>query len=217
MFTGIVQHVGAIRAVRDTANGARLAIDIGPLAGDLNRGASVAVNGACLTASDFDGQIAEFDVIAETLKRTTLGAFRPGRKVNLERAMTLGEHLDGHIVQGHVDAVATVRRMDRKQPCILELQAGGDLTGLMAPKGSVAIDGVSLTLVDISADRFSVGLIPTTLGDTTLGELTAGDEVNIEADIIGKHVAGFLKKIIGQNSGTGGDVTLDKLREAGFI
>ena len=215
MFTGIVQHVGVIQAVRDTADGARLAIDIGPLAGDLGSGDSVAVNGACLTAADFSGQIAEFDVISETLKCTTLGAFRPGTKVNLERAMMLNDRLDGHIVQGHVDATAVVRRLDRSQPCILELQASKELTALMAPKGSVAINGVSLTLADISRDRFSVGLIPTTLTDTTLGALSAGDKVNIEADVIGKYVVGFLQRMIGP--GGSGAVTLDKLREAGFI
>ena len=216
MFTGIVQHVGVIRAVRDTSDGARLAIDLGPLADDLVRGDSVAVNGACLTAADCSGQIAEFDVISETLKRTTLGGFRPGAKANLERAMKLGDRLDGHLVQGHVDATSVVRRIDRGQPCILEIQASSGLTALMAPKGSVTIDGVSLTLVDISGDRFSVGLIPTTLTDTTLGDLSAGDTVNIEADVIGKYVAGFLQRMIGPGGGTGG-VTLDKLREAGFI
>jgi riboflavin synthase len=193
-----------------------LAIDLGPLADGLARGDSVAVNGACLTASDCSGQTAEFDVISETLKRTTLGAFRPGAKVNLERAMALGDRLDGHLVQGHIDATASVRSIDRSQPCILELQADGDLTALMAPKGSVAIDGVSLTLVSISADRFSVGLIPTTLTDTTLGALSAGETVNIEADVIGKYVVTFLRRMLdqGQDQGT---VTLDKLREAGFI
>jgi riboflavin synthase len=217
MFTGIVQHVGVVRAVRDTAGGARLAIDVGPLAADLKRGDSVAINGACLTAvDDCSDKTAEFDVIAETLKRTALGEFRPGRKVNLEPAMKLSDALDGHIVQGHIDAVATVRRLDRRQPCILELQCDKELAALMAPKGSVAIDGVSLTLIDISADRFSVGLIPTTLIDTTLGDLSPGDSVNIEADIIGKYVATFLRRMIDQGSGPGA-VTLDKLREAGFI
>ena len=215
MFTGIVQHVGVIRAVRDTADGARLAIDIGPLAGDLKRGDSVAVNGACLTAAEFSGQVAEFDVIAETLKCTTLGGFRPGAKVNLERAMTLSDRLDGHIVQGHVDATALVRSIDRGRQWVIEFQADAGLTGLMAPKGSVAIDGVSLTLADISGDRFSVGLIPTTLSDTTLEALTPGDKVNIEADVIGKYVVGFLQRMIAP--GAGGGVTLDKLREAGFI
>ena len=216
MFTGIIQHVGVIRAVRDTSDGARLAIDLGPLASELSRGDSVAVNGACLTAADCSGQTAEFDVIAETLKRTTLGAFRPGAKVNLELAMQAGGRLDGHIVQGHIDATATVRTINRGQPCILELQGSNDLIALMAPKGSVAVNGVSLTLADISPDRFSVGLIPTTLTDTTLGDLSAGDTVNIEADIIGKYVVTFLQLMIGQGQGSGA-VTLDKLREAGFI
>ncbi|MBT3200444.1 MAG: riboflavin synthase [Phycisphaerales bacterium] len=215
MFTGIIQHVGVIRAVRDTADGARLVIDIGPLSENLKRGDSIAVNGACLTAADYSGDKAEFDVIAETLKCSTLGALRPGAKVNLERALMLGDRLDGHLVQGHVDAVATVRTISRNQPCILELQTSGDLTAMMAPKGSVTINGVSLTLVDISGDRFSVGLIPTTLSDTTLGTLSPGDSVNIEADIIGKHVTGFLKQMLGD--GSGGSITMDNLREAGFI
>ena len=193
MFTGIVQHVGVVRAVRNTDGGARLAIDVGPLAGDLKRGDSVAVNGACLTAvDDCSDKTAEFDAIAETLKRTALGGFRPGRKVNLEPAMKLSDALDGHIVQGHIDAVATVRRIDRGQPCILELQCDKELAALMAPKGSVAIT------------------------DTTLGDLSPGDTVNIEADIIGKYVATFLRRMIDQGSGPGA-VTLDKLREAGFI
>ena len=216
MFTGIVQHVGVIRAVRDTSAGARLAIDLGPLSDGLKRGDSVAVSGACLTAAECSGQTAEFDVMSETLKCTTLGAFRPGAKVNLERAMTLGDGLDGHLVQGHVDATARVRRVDRGRTRVLELQATRELTALMVPKGSVAVDGVSLTLVDVSRNRFSVALIPTTLGETTLEALGAGDRVNIEADVIGKYVVGFLRRMTGQGTETGG-VTLDKLREAGFI
>ena len=216
MFTGIVQHVGIIRAVRDTSDGARLTIDLGPLSGDLKRGDSVAVSGACLTAAQCSGQTAEFDVMSETLKCTTLGGFRPGAKVNLERAMTLGDGLDGHLVQGHVDATAGVRRVDRGQTRVLEFQATSELTALMVPKGSVAVDGVSLTLVDVSRDRFSVALIPTTLAETTLEALSAGDTVNIEADVIGKYVVGFIRRMTGQGEKTGG-VTLDKLREAGFI
>jgi len=217
MFTGIVQHVGVIGAVRDTSDGARLAIDLGPLAGDLKRGDSVAVNGACLTAADCSGQTVEFDVMSETLKCTTLGGFRPGAKVNLERAMTLGDGLDGHLVQGHVDATATVRRVDRGRRCLMEFQAAGELTALMVPKGSVAVDGVSLTLVDVSRDRFSVALIPTTLAETTLEALSAGDRVNIEADVIGKYVVTFLRRMTGRGGAEAGGVTMDKLREAGFI
>jgi len=215
MFTGIVQHVGAIRAVRDTSDGARLTIDSGPLSDGLERGDSVAVNGACLTACECSGQTAAFDVVSETLKCTTLGGFRPGAKVNLERAMTLSDGLDGHIVQGHVDATAAVRRVDRGQTWTLEFQASGELTDLMVPKGSVAVDGVSLTLVDVSRDRFSVALIPTTLAETTLEALSPGDRVNIETDVIGKYVVAFLRRMIEQ--GSGGGVTLDKLREAGFL
>jgi len=216
MFTGIVQHVGVIRAVRDTSDGARLTIDLGPLSSDLKRGDSVAVSGACLTAADCSGQNAEFDMMSETLKCTTLGSFRPGAKVNLERAMKLTDGLDGHLVQGHVDATAAVRSVNRGQPWILEFRATSELTALMVPKGSVAVDGVSLTLVEVSQDRFSVALIPTTLAETTLEALSAGDSVNIEADVIGKYVVTFLRRMTGQGE-SGGGVTLDKLREAGFI
>lgn len=191
-------------------------IDLGPLADDLVRGESVAVNGVCLTAADCSGPTGEFDVMSETLDCTTLGGLRPGARVNLERAMVLGDRLDGHLVQGHVDATATVRRVDRGQSRVLEFQASDELTALMAPKGSVAVDGVSLTLVAVSRDRFSVALIPTTLSETTLDKLSAGDTVNIEADVIGKYVAGFLRRLIGRGS-DGGGVTLEKLREAGFI
>ncbi|MCP4375407.1 MAG: riboflavin synthase [bacterium] len=216
MFTGIVQHVGVIRTVRDTSDGARLGIDLGPLTDGLGRGDSVAVNGACLTVAEFSPQSAEFDVMAETLKCTTLGSFRPGTKVNLERAMALGDGLDGHIVQGHVDATATLASINRGKTCVLEFQATDKLTSLMVPKGSVAINGVSLTLVAVSSDRFSVALIPTTLAETTLDALSAGDSANIEADVIGKYVAGFLRRMLDQGTG-GGSITLDKLREAGFI
>jgi len=218
MFTGIIRHVGVVRAVRSGADGARLAIDLGPLAEGLARGDSVAVSGACLTAVSAGGLEAEFDVVAETLSRTTLGGLRAGAKVNLERALALGGRLDGHLVQGHVDGVATVRQVRTGREWLVEFEAPDELVGAMVPKGSVAVDGVSLTLADVAGGRFRVALIPTTLAETTLGDLAAGDRVNIETDLIGKYVLRYLHGMAGGRAGTRADaaVTLQKLREAGF-
>jgi riboflavin synthase len=158
-------------------------------------------------------RVREFDVVAETLSCTTLGRLRIGMAVNLEPALRLGDSLDGHMVQGHVDGVATLRA--RLQPTAqdfkLQFNAGSDLLALMVVKGSVAIDGVSLTLVDVEAGRFSVALIPTTLDQTTLGGLEVGRQVNVETDIIGKYVRRFVGQV-----GASEGLTLEKLKDAGF-
>ena len=214
MFTGIVRHVGEVKAVRSTGAGARLVIDVGPLAEGLGTGDSVAVNGACLTVTESDREGAAFDAVAETLSRTTLGALRPGQKVNLERSLGVNDALDGHIVQGHVDGVGTVRSVGRGERPIWEFDAPDELTRQMVPKGSVCVAGVSLTLVDVSDGRFSVALIPTTLAETTLGASRPGDKVNIETDVIGKYVQRYLRTMVADG---GGSLTLEKLRQAGFL
>ncbi|MCK4601906.1 MAG: riboflavin synthase [Phycisphaerae bacterium] len=213
MFTGIVRHVGIVRDVRSAGDGKRLGIDLGPLAEGLSPGESVAVAGACLTAAEISASNVIFDVVGETLSRTTLGELRAGAKVNLERSLRLGEALDGHLVQGHVDGTARVARVNRTGQWIVEFDAPAELTDMMVPKGSVAIDGVSLTLVNVADGRFSVALIPTTLGRTTAGKLAVGERVNVETDIIGKCVRRYLQ----QRGNTAGGVTMEKLREAGFI
>jgi riboflavin synthase len=210
MFTGIVRHVGVVRGVRPAGGGSRLSIDLGPLAAGLRAGDSVCVNGACLTAVAASGEEAEFDVVAETLRRTTLGALRPGGRVNLERSLQVGDGLDGHLVQGHVDGVARVRAVREDAGWLVEFAAGRELTDLMVPKGSVAIEGVSLTLVDVAEGRFSVAVIPTTLRETTLAGLQGGQEVNIETDVIGKYV----RKYLGPSASHG--LTMEKLKDAGF-
>jgi len=215
MFTGIVRHVGAVRSVGAAAGGSRLTVDAGPLAEGLQLGDSVAVDGACLTVAALAGAAAGFDVIAETLSRTTLGDLRAGSRVNLERACRLNDALDGHLVQGHVDGVAAIRRTDRSGGrWALELAAPADLTDEMVPKGSVAPAGVSLTLTHVGDGAFGVALIPTTLRETTLASLDVGAKVNVETDVIGKYV----RKYLGQLSaaGRGGGLTIAKLREAGF-
>ena len=217
MFTGIIQHVGRVRNLAASAAGKRLVIDVGPLSDGLAVGDSLAVNGACLTAAGMDGQFAAFDVIFQTLTRTDLGALAGGDSVNLERPLRLGDRLDGHIVQGHVDGLAAVERIDRAAgQWVVHFTCDKALSDDMAPKGSIAIDGVSLTLVDVAAGRFSVALIPTTIERTTLAALQPRQRVNIETDILGKYVRRLLEQGAKPAAGAGG-LTLEKLRETGFI
>ena len=215
MFTGIIRHVGVVRNIRSAPGGKRLSIDLGPLAEGLRAGDSVAVSGACLTVAELEGAAAGFDVVAETLRRTNLGDLRAGDRVNLERSLRLGDSLDGHIVQGHVDGLAKVLAIRHGARHVVEFAAGRDLTGQMVPKGPVAIDGVSLTLVDVADSTFSVALIPTTLAETTLGGLKVGAKVNVEIDVIGKYVRQYLQQTDSREGPSGG-LTLEKLKEAGF-
>lgn len=214
MFTGIIRHVGTVRQVRGGSGPKRLTIDMGPLGEHLAQGDSVAVSGACLTVGEPPGPDAVFDVVAETLQRTTLGSLRAGARVNLERAMKLSDSLDGHMVQGHVDGVAEVARIRRGGQHVIEFAAPAELTDQMVSKGSVAVDGVSLTLTSVGAGGFSVVLIPTTLRGTTLGDLAAGAKVNVETDVIGKYVRGYLEQLGG---GREQSLTLEKLKKAGFV
>jgi riboflavin synthase len=215
MFTGIIQHVGSVDRITATPEGKRLRLRLGPLTRHLAPGESVAVNGACLTASEIHNPCANFDVVRQTLARTTLGDLHPGDAVNLERAMRLDGRLDGHLVQGHVDGKARVERIDTAGgQWEMHFTAETRLTDQMVPKGSVALSGVSLTLVDVGEGTFSVALIPTTLSDTTLGTLGKGDAVNVETDVIGKYVQKFLARGSGTPKPTG--LTLDALRKTGF-
>ncbi len=195
VFTGIIQHVGrvvradgALRRVGAT-DAYRLEVDVGPLASGLSTGASVAVNGACLTVAELRGAAARFDVVPETWRRTTLGGLRAGEPVNLERSLRVGDPLDGHFVQGHVDGVGTVRRIDRGGgEWRLQARCDADLLDLIVPKGSIALDGTSLTIVDVDRDGFCVALVPTTLERTVLGRRQPGDRLNIETDILARLV-----------------------------
>ena len=215
MFTGIIRHVGTVRAVRRWADGMTLTIDLGPLAGRVRLGDSLAVSGACLTLTSLAGAAGRFDVTAETLRRTILAHVGAGDKANLEPSLRVGDGLDGHLVQGHVDGVGRVSAVRAAPGAVMEFTAARELTDQMVPKGSVAVDGVSLTVVDVADGRFSVALIPTTLAETTLGDRRAGDEVNLETDLIGKYV----RRALAGRSGAGGAsaLTMDKLRDAGFV
>lgn len=196
MFTGIIEGTGTVIGPGSAgASGvaARLTIDLGPIAQDLKPGDSVAVDGACLTAAHIRRTLVTFDLSRETLARTTLGRLAPGRKVNLERPLRLGDRLGGHIVLGHVDCVGAVAALD-KDPAqtTLTVTAPAAAIARLVPKGSVAVSGISLTVAALARDSFSVAVIPHTLQHTTLLNLSPGDKVNLELDILGKHVERLL-------------------------
>jgi riboflavin synthase len=196
VFTGLVQALGRIERVDREGAGTRLTIAWDGRSEDdpLELGESIAINGCCLTVVAVDGEHFEVQAGPETLLRTNLGARRAGDRVNLERALRAGDRLGGHFVQGHVDTTATLReRRPEGEWEFLAFTIDPAWTPLMVPKGSIAVDGVSLTLVDVGADGFSIMLIPHTLAVTTMGLIRPGDTVNIEADMLAKHV----RKLIG--------------------
>ena len=211
MFTGIIQRVGVIRSVQAVGAGRRLVIDISDLAAGLKLGDSVATNGVCLTVSQISPPTAAFDAVTQTLGRTNLIDLTAGSKVNLELPLLLGGRLDGHLVQGHVDGVAHLQQPGHAPDWLWRFGCPENLTSQMVPKGSVALDGVSLTVVGVQPTSFTVALIPTTLAGTTLGQLAVGAKVNVETDILGKYVQRYLG-----NLAAGGGLTMDKLRRAGF-
>lgn len=189
MFTGLVETTGEVVQLRAEGPGVRLVIRQAEIAAAAKLGDSIAVNGCCLTVVESDGDTFGFDAGEETLQRTNLGRLATGDRVNLERSLKVGDELGGHFVTGHVDAIGTVdEREDDADWSTFWFHVPPRLTRQMASKGSIAVDGVSLTLVDVEADRFSVMLIPHTLQVTTLGTRRVGDAVNIETDILAKYV-----------------------------
>lgn len=189
MFTGLVESLATVREIRPEGPGVRLVVADEAIASRAKIGDSIAINGCCLTIVELNGSEMAFEAGAETLSRTNLGRLKPGSQVNLEASLRLGDSLGGHLVAGHVDAVGHLqRREDDAQWSTMWFAVPNDLTRQMASKGSVAIDGVSLTLVDVTDDSFSVALIPHTLSVTTLGQLKPGDEVNLETDLLAKYV-----------------------------
>jgi riboflavin synthase len=194
MFTGLVESLGTVARMVDTGAGRRLAVH-DRIATHLVLGESVAVNGACLTVVAVRGDEFDFEVGPETLLRTNLGGLAAGDRVNLERSLRVGDRLGGHFVQGHVDAVGVIDRRERNGDWEdVWFRCPPELTRLMVPKGSIAVDGISLTLVNVETDRFRVMLIPHTQTATTLGFKRTGDPVNLEADMLAKHVAKLLGK-----------------------
>jgi riboflavin synthase len=195
MFTGIVEELGTVERVVDQGDAVRLTVRAATVLEDTGLGDSIAVNGCCLTVAERTDDTWTADVMQETLDKTSLRGVSPGDRVNLERAVTVDKRLGGHIVQGHVDGVGrVVRREPSEHWEVVEvaLPAGAGLDRYLVDKGSITVDGVSLTVVEARDDAFTVSLIPETLARTTLGFRQPGDPVNLEADVLAKHVEKLL-------------------------
>jgi riboflavin synthase len=189
MFTGIVETTGVVTSVDDVDGGRHLQIEAPDIASTMSVGDSVAVQGACLTATAITERGFSLDLVSETLRRTSLGAITSGARVNLERAMPASGRFDGHIVQGHVDGVGTVQAISREgEGSRLSIAVGDGLMRYIVEKGSITIDGVSLTVAQVDATGFEIALIPHTLAVTTLGALEVSAPVNLEVDILAKYV-----------------------------
>ncbi len=209
MFTGIIEEIGEIAAIARGAKSCALTIRGNVIFGDLRIGDSVAVNGVCLTATAINGNTFTADVMAETMRRSSLGTLKKGSAVNLERAMSANGRFGGHIVSGHIDGVGFVQSLVREDNAVwVTVTADETLMRYIVEKGSVALDGISLTVARVYKDAFSVSVIPHTAGETTLLNKKAGDRINIECDIIGKYV----EKLVGKSS----SLTEDFLKEYGF-
>jgi riboflavin synthase len=189
LFTGLIEEKGSIESIKRMGSGSMLAVRADVVSTDAVIGDSIAINGCCLTVVQIDGNVLFFEAGSETLSRTNLGKLATGSAVNLERSLIVGGRMGGHYVSGHIDATATVvERNEDGQWAEFWFQVPEPLTKQMASKGSVAVDGISLTLVNVEPDRFSVALIPHTLSVTTLGDRQIGDPVNIETDLLAKYV-----------------------------
>jgi len=193
MFTGIVEELGTVTAIDDLTDAIRLSISADTVLDGTGLGDSIAVNGCCLTVVTIEGSTWTADVMKESLDKTSLDTVHAGDRVNLERAVTAEKRLGGHIVQGHVDGVGhVVRRQPSEHWEVVEISLPADLGRYLVDKGSITVDGVSLTVVEVGEASFTISLIPETLARTTLGHRQAGDRVNLEVDILAKHVEKLL-------------------------
>ncbi|MCG3139017.1 MAG: Riboflavin synthase [Phycisphaerae bacterium] len=216
MFSGIIEGTAIVRAAVATSSGRRLTLQVNDLGCDWPLGSSVAVNGVCLTVAAAQREQIEFDVISETLQRSNLGKLSTGAMVNIERALPASGRIDGHWVQGHVDAVVPIVEIERHhQEWRLWLAFTMEIQPLLVPKGSVAINGVSLTIASVTAQRWSVALIPTTLQRTNMAALQIGHEVNIETDIIARTLWHQLQLLQHQPPASGGGLA-EALERYGF-
>ncbi|WIH87290.1 riboflavin synthase [Brachyspira pilosicoli] len=213
MFTGIVEEIGTVKSVQSKV----ITIEASKIFDDLHLGDSVAVNGTCLTVSSFDNKIFNADVTQETLNRTNLGSLKNGSKVNLERAMTLSGRFGGHIVSGHIDGVGSIKSMKKDDNAIiLTIEVSKHLMKYIVEKGSVAVDGISLTVASLTDNSFSIAVIPHTLKETVLYYKKEGDKVNIENDVIGKYVERLLTFKEDNNDSKKSNITMEFLLKNGF-
>lgn len=215
MFTGIVEETGSIKNIKRGAASAELTIEASKVLEDVSLGDSIAVNGVCLTVTDFSGRMFTADVMHETLNRSSLGALRPGSPVNLERAMKADGRFGGHIVSGHIDGTGHISSISRDDNAIwYTIDTAGDILRYIVEKGSIAIDGISLTVASVDESSFKVSIIPHTAANTILAVKKAGDVVNLENDIIGKYVEKLMKTA--ENETEDSSITEAFLIENGF-
>lgn len=218
MFTGIVEEMGSIERIVGGSQASIVTIRASKVLTDAHLGDSIAVNGVCLTVTSFSGDRFTVDVMPETMRNTNLGSLKRGDQVNLERALAVGSRLGGHLVSGHVDGTGSiVERRKHANAVLFRIQTDAALLRYMIPRGSVTIDGISLTLVEVNEHDFSVSIIPHTLEHTCLDDKMQGDTVNLECDLIGKYVERLLSVRVEQPGEKGQSrLTADFLREHGF-
>ncbi|MDD7515366.1 riboflavin synthase [Ruminococcus flavefaciens] len=215
MFTGIIEEVGTVKAVKRSGTSSFIEIQAKKVLEDVHLGDSIAVNGVCLTVTHFGGGVFRADVMNETLSRSSLGSLTSGSPVNLERAMAAGGRFGGHIVSGHIDGTGTVSDIKNDGIAVwYTIAAPRELLRYIVEKGSIAIDGISLTVAKVTDTSFSVSIIPHTAAQTILGTKKTGDTVNLENDIIGKYVEKLMKPSEPQKSESG--ITMDFLMKNGF-
>ncbi len=221
MFTGIIEGFGTISAIQPAGHGKKLTIRADFVLDETTVGDSIAVNGACLTAVSIDGKQFEADVSPETLEKTCLGRIRIGDRVNLERALRMADRIDGHLVSGHIDGIGSVKhRAVGSNAIVVAISTSADILSSMIKKGSVAVDGVSLTINRVNKDIFEVSIIPHTAKLTTIGFKKSGDVVNIETDMIGKYVERFISNRFDhgdQKKNGKASIDLKFLSETGFL
>lgn len=214
MFTGIIEELGEVESVRKVAGGASIRIRCAKVLEGRTPGSSIAVNGACLSITDLSPDGFSAALSPETLSRTTLGRLQTGSRVNLERPLALGDSLDGHLVSGHVDGVGKVLTLHRVGDFMeATYRATPEIIRYIVPKGSVAVDGISLTIALVGSDSFKVAVIPETVSRTNIQHIKVGDDVNIECDVIGKYIERFLVPWRDRSGG----ITMERLTEEGYV
>ena len=217
MFTGIIETTGAVRTLDRDRGGLRLSVEAPSISSEFDQGASVAVNGVCLTVVEHEDRTFSVEIVPETVSRTTFGNLRVGDDVNLERPLRLSDRIDGHLVQGHVDGVGRITEREKRGNSLwFGVEIPDDLTPFVIEKGSIALDGISLTIAGLTGNLAAVSIIPHTASITTIGSRQIGDEVNIEVDMIGRYVASLLHS--GRNPNPGDNqgrspITEDWLKE----
>jgi len=217
MFTGLVEELGKVKAIARGVKSVRLTVEASKVLEDVQLGDSIAVNGTCLTVVEYNENCFTADVMPETVDRTALANLKNGARVNLERTLGIGDRFGGHIVSGHIDGIGIIRSKDNNDNAIIvKIEASSDVMRYIVKKGSIAIDGISLTIVDYGQDWFTVSLIPHSAAVTTLGFKKTGDAVNLETDIIGKYVEKLLSLNSTQQQSKISAIDINFLHENGF-